>query len=154
MPFLIDLPTPDLSERFARQLATCLISPLVVTFRGDIGAGKTTIIRAMLRALGILSAIKSPTFSLVETYQTHSFKIHHIDLYRISDESELEYVGFRDYFSQEAICCIEWPERVANWVDWVDLDCSLSLKGDGRTLQCTALSSKGSTILTCLKGLL
>lgn len=147
----IDLATECSSAQFATQFAAYLTQPLIMTFRGNIGAGKTTLIRAMLRALGVTSAIKSPTFSLVESYQTKSFQIHHFDLYRIGDESELEYIGFRDYFSQDAVCCIEWPERIANGVGGVDLDFSLSLKGNGRTLQITAFSSKGDLIVTNLK---
>lgn len=150
----VNLPNQCSSEQFAIHLAACLTKPLLITFRGEIGAGKTTLIRAMLRALGVTSAIKSPTFSLVESYQTEYFQIHHFDLYRICDESELEYIGFRDYFSHDTICCIEWPERIANGIDCVDLDFSLSLKGDGRVLQGIALSLKGDSILASLKSYL
>ncbi len=148
--FVIDLPTSSASVLFATRLAACLTSPLIITFRGEIGAGKTTLIRAMLRALGVTSAIKSPTFSLVESYQTARFDVHHFDLYRISDESELEYIGFRDYFSGDAVCCIEWPERVSSGIGKVDVEFSLKIKGNGREAQGHALSDKGVTILTKL----
>jgi tRNA threonylcarbamoyladenosine biosynthesis protein TsaE len=136
----------------AARLASCLISPLVLTFNGDIGAGKTTLIRAMLRSLGVTSAIKSPTFSLVESYQTSNFHIHHFDLYRIHDETELEYVGFRDYFEDNAICCIEWPDRAKSYRSMADIDFTLDLKGNGREMQIQALSSVGQTVLSCLAG--
>ena len=145
--FVIDLPTSSASALFAARLAACLTSPLIITFRGEIGAGKTTLIRAMLRALNVASAIKSPTFSLVESYQTARFHVHHFDLYRISDDSELEYIGFRDYFSDDAVCCIEWPERVSNGIGRVDVEFSLSMKGCGREVHGHALSKEGVAIL-------
>ena len=123
-----------------------------VIIMGQNGAGKTTLIRAMLRALGVDSAIKSPTFSLVESYQVRHLHIHHFDLYRIQDESELEYIGFRDYFSKDAICCIEWPERVPSCIEHADVGFSLNMKGTGREMQVRALSSAGTSMLSCLWG--
>ena len=112
-----------------------LKAPLVFTFSGEIGAGKTTIIRAMLRSLGVTSSIKSPTFSLVESYACNNLHIHHFDLYRIHHEDELDYLGFRDYFSQHSICCIEWPEHAGNALPIVDIRFNLSIKGAGREVQ-------------------
>ena len=149
---MIDLPTQLASEQFAARIAACLISPLTLTFSGEIGAGKTTLIRAMLRSLGVTSVIKSPTFSLVESYQISHLQIHHFDLYRICDESELEYIGFRDYFSHDAVCCIEWPERVLSCLTHADVGFSLSLKNTGREVQAQAFSSKGGCMLSCLMG--
>lgn len=148
----IELPTERASEDLAARLASCLVSPLVLTFSGEIGAGKTTLIRAMLRNLGVTSAIKSPTFSLVESYQTKHLHIHHFDLYRVHDESELDYIGFRDYFSDDAICCIEWPERVVTCQGLADVALSLILKDAGREMQACALSAKGASMLSCLFG--
>ncbi len=146
------LPTEQASQNFADQLAEKLTAPLVMTFSGEIGAGKTTLIRAMLRSLGITSAIKSPTFSLVESYSCRAMDIHHFDLYRIHDVSELEFIGFRDYFSPNAICCIEWPERLVNYFEQIDLAFSLSLKGTGRALEGRALSAAGAAILLSVAG--
>lgn len=148
----INLPTQNESEKVAARLANCLAPPLVLTFRGEIGAGKTTIIRAMLRTLGINSAIKSPTFSLVESYSSQQLQIHHFDLYRIHDEAELEYIGFRDYFSHNTICCIEWPERVAHGLDCADIDFNLTLKGAGREMKISALTAAGVAVLSCIAG--
>lgn len=150
MQAVIELPTERSSEIFASRLALCLVSPLVLTFKGDIGAGKTTIIRAMLRHLGVSSAIKSPTFSLVESYNIANFYIHHFDLYRIHDEAELEYFGFRDYLGDNTICCIEWPERAKNYQSLADIEFNLNLKKDGREMQIFALSSVGETIVSRL----
>ena len=148
----IDLPTERASEEVAARLAACLVSPLVITFSGEIGAGKTTLIRAMLRCLGVTTAIKSPTFTLIETYQTSHLQIHHVDLYRVHDESELDYIGFRDYFSDDAVCCIEWPERGGSCLGNPDVEFSLSLKGVGRELHACAHSPAGASMLSCFLG--
>ncbi|KTD14456.1 tRNA (adenosine(37)-N6)-threonylcarbamoyltransferase complex ATPase subunit type 1 TsaE [Legionella israelensis] len=146
------LSNEDSSRTFGKKLANCLLPSAVLAFSGELGAGKTTIIRAMLRALGVASAIKSPTFSLVESYQCQSLQIHHFDLYRIQDEEELEYIGFREYFSEDAICCIEWPEKASNLFIHTDLQFDLKIKETGREMRIKALSVLGERILTCLTG--
>ncbi len=146
----LDLPTESSSAAFAARLATCLVSPLVMTFSGEIGSGKTTFIRAMLRALGVKSAIKSPTFSLIESYQCQRLQIHHFDLYRIHDETELEFIGFRDYFLTNAICCIEWPEHASHSLTCVDINFAFMVSGSGRLLTVRAATSTGERILSCL----
>lgn len=136
-------------EKLAKQFASCLKAPAVLTFRGEIGTGKTTFIRALLRAQGIDTAIKSPTFSLVETYQCQDLQIHHFDLYRIQDEVELEYIGFRDYFDDSSIFCVEWPEKAPNSLLKVDLQFTLLLSDEGsRKMQISALTDLGETILS------
>lgn len=149
---VINLPDEQASAMFANQLAKHLSAPLVMTFTGEIGAGKTTLIRAMLRSLGIASAIKSPTFSLVESYHTNHLSIHHFDLYRIQDEGELDYIGFRDYFETNAVCCIEWPERAKSTLKEVDIDFSLAVDGVGRTMTVQAYSSIGINMLSHILG--
>ncbi|MGL5743399.1 MAG: tRNA (adenosine(37)-N6)-threonylcarbamoyltransferase complex ATPase subunit type 1 TsaE [Legionella sp.] len=148
----LNLPDEKASAHFAVRLAACLNPSLVMSFSGDLGAGKTTIIRAMLRHLGVQSAIKSPTFSLVESYSCHSLLIHHFDLYRIHHEEELEYLGFRDYFTQESICCIEWAENAGKALPNVDIRFKLSITGAGREMHIVALSVAGKRILALLAG--
>lgn len=149
---IVNLPTEQASVAIAQQVAACLKSPAILTFSGEIGAGKTTFIRAMLRALGVRSNIKSPTFSLVESYQSLYLPIHHFDLYRIHDESELDYIGFRDYFKHNAICCIEWPEQAPRYLAKPDVRFAFTIKGEGREMQAQAFSELGDEILSCLAG--
>jgi len=148
----LDLIDEKASEQLAAQLALCLSPSLVVALSGEIGAGKTTIIRAMLRKLGVESAIKSPTFSLVESYYCNNLQIHHFDLYRIHHEDELEYLGFRDYFTNQSICFIEWAEHAGNALPQVDIRFNLSINGAGREMQMSASSVAGKRILACLAG--
>lgn len=148
---LFDLLDEHRSQVFAQTLAACLLPGIIVAFRGDLGAGKTTIIRAMLRALGIHTPIKSPTYSLVESYDCDHLSLHHFDLYRIEDEHELDYLGFRDYFDKNSVCCIEWPEKAGTALKEVDLSIALTMKGSGRELRMEALTAAGNGILACLK---
>ena len=146
----VNLVDESASVKLAAVLAGALVTPLVLTFSGDIGAGKTTFIRAMLRALGVKTAIKSPTFSLVESYSCGEWLINHFDLYRIHDETELEYIGFRDYFLNNAVCCIEWPERAMQSLGFVDLNFKFAINGGGRLLSLQASSSAGELLLSYL----
>lgn len=149
---ILNLPDEKASECFATKLVPYLNPPLIITFSGDLGAGKTTIVRAMLKCLGVTSAIKSPTFSLVESYLCQQKQIHHFDLYRIHHEDELEYLGFRDYFTHESICCIEWAENAGKTLPKVDIRFKLIIKGAGRELHIAAFSDVGQRILAYLTG--
>lgn len=138
------------TKQLASQFARCLSAPLVITLSGEIGAGKTTFVRALLRALHVKEPVKSPTFSLVETYVlpdmgNHIF--HHFDLYRIDTVDELEYIGFRDYFSKNSICCIEWPERAPSCLGPVDVHLLFELYGSGRQATFKAQSETGRLLL-------
>lgn len=148
----VDLPNDKASELFASRLAFCLSPAVTLAFNGDLGTGKTTIIRAMLRQLGVDSSIKSPTFSLVETYHCSKAQINHFDLYRIAHEEELDYLGFRDYFANSNINCIEWADHAGKALPKIDIQFNLSIKGAGREMQIRALTAAGKKILTCLAG--
>jgi len=121
--------------------------PCLIYLSGHLGAGKTTFARAFLRALGISGAIKSPTFSLVETYDIGEYTVNHFDLYRLSSPEELEFIGFRDYLHQDAICLIEWPERGATLLPEADLICQFTILPQGRELKLKANTSRGFDIV-------
>lgn len=145
-----DLNNENETEAVGQVLAQCLVFPMVFTFSGSLGAGKTTLIRACLRALHITGPIKSPTFSIVESYVLpNEYHVHHFDLYRIEDESELELIGIRDYFESLSFCCIEWPERAPNLLAHLDVSFILTTPSmDSRRLDITAHSSRGSQFLS------
>jgi tRNA threonylcarbamoyladenosine biosynthesis protein TsaE len=118
---------------------------------GNLGSGKTTIVRGFLRALGYDQAIKSPTYTLVESYDIahdqYVIPIHHFDLYRVVAAEELELIGMRDYFSKNAICLVEWPEKAGDYLLPPDLFCQISLKDTGRLVDMRSDSPNGKKLL-------
>lgn len=143
----ITLPDESATVALAKQLATVCDAPLHVYFQGDIGAGKTTFIRALLQSLGIHESIRSPTYTLVEHYQTEQNDIYHFDLYRLNDPEELEYLGWRDFFAAPAWCLVEWPERGAHWLPPPDVYCLLEFKSTGRVVHVTSGSAVGARVM-------
>lgn len=113
-------------------LAASLKPPAVMYLEGDLGAGKTTLARGLLRGLGHVGSVKSPTYTLVEPYELEQFPVYHCDLYRLGDPEELEYLGMRDYSSREGVLVIEWPERGAHRLPAADIRVCLRPSGEGR----------------------
>jgi tRNA threonylcarbamoyladenosine biosynthesis protein TsaE len=121
---------------------------LIVALAGDLGAGKTSVVRAMLRALGVTGAVKSPTFTLVEPYVVSSLNFYHFDFYRLADPEEFSFAGFRDMFGPASVCLIEWPDRAAGHVPAADLRIALRVADEGRHAGVTAATELGAA---CLK---
>lgn len=127
----------------AAQLAPRLRGGGVIHLAGELGAGKTTFARALLRALGVGERVKSPTYSLVESYRVGDLDIHHLDLYRIADAGELEWLGLPDLATATAVIVVEWPERGAGALPPPDLALELRHAGARRELLLTARSRRG-----------
>lgn len=125
----------DATERFGAQLFARLPQKALIFLRGDLGAGKTTFVRGLLRAAGVTGAIKSPTYALVEEYEVGERKFFHFDLYRLAEPDELEWIGIDDYLGQNALCFIEWAEKGAGILPLADIVISLSQKEGGRLLK-------------------
>ncbi|HLR78506.1 MAG TPA: tRNA (adenosine(37)-N6)-threonylcarbamoyltransferase complex ATPase subunit type 1 TsaE, partial [Burkholderiaceae bacterium] len=121
-----------------------------IHLRGDLGAGKTTFARALLRAAGIKGRIKSPSYALLESYNLSSLYFYHLDFYRFSDSLEWVDAGFRDILQDDNIVLIEWPERAGKLLPAPDLDIQLHYMGSGRQAVLTAHSEKGRTWLRTL----
>jgi tRNA threonylcarbamoyladenosine biosynthesis protein TsaE len=128
------LDSTEATEKFGAELFRTLPSKNLIFLQGDLGAGKTTLVRGFLRAAGYNGVVKSPTYTLVEEYNVADRKIFHFDLYRIVDPEELEWMGIRDYFAQDCICFIEWPDLGKGFLAKPDRVISLEVEGMGRLL--------------------
>ena len=133
-------------------IGACLRAGMTVFLDGQLGAGKTTLTRGILQALGYSGAVKSPTYTLVEPYEELLTTIYHFDLYRLGDPEELEYMGIREYFDSDSICLVEWPERGLEYLPEPDVILALIPKKDGlgavgRQLTITTVTAQGDSVL-------
>ena len=135
------LPDTDATEALGQALARTRPPVAVVHLRGDLGAGKSTLARALLRALGVAGAIRSPTYTLVERYPVEGGEAWHLDLYRIGDAGELEFLGLDE--GAAVLWLVEWPERGGAALLPADLQVDLSVEGNGRAARLVAASPQG-----------
>jgi tRNA threonylcarbamoyladenosine biosynthesis protein TsaE len=145
------LPDEAATLALGAELAPALAPGMVVWLSGDLGAGKTTLTRGLLRAFHYTGRVKSPTFTLVEHYPFSSFNLYHFDLYRFADPEEWEDAGFRDYFNERAICLVEWPERAAGCVPGADLRVRLDIDGEQRVARLSAATEVGEECMRRLR---
>jgi len=152
----LDLVLKDLhgTQELARKLAQCcsnLESSCVIYLIGDLGAGKTTLAQNFIGYFGF-DKVKSPTYTLVESYQNESIDIHHFDCYRLSDPEELEYIGIREYLRPNSLQLIEWPELGKGAIAHSDISINISGGGETRTINITSQTKTGKLILKCAIG--
>lgn len=126
-------------------------SSITLYLSGDLGAGKTTLVRAFLRGLGFQGKVKSPSYTLLESYSFDGHLVYHFDFYRVQHPSELEFIGLQEYFDQAAICLVEWPEQALNWLPPADIFVRIEIQEQQRRMELEAASQVGHTILEQLK---
>ena len=151
MTAMIELFLPDAAatDQLGAALAATRPTPAVVHLHGDLGAGKSTLARALLRSLGVTGAIRSPTYTLVEPYALASGgQALHLDLYRIGNPGELEFLGLDP--AEARLCLVEWPERGQGALPPADLDIALAVEGDGRRCRLEARSPAGRQWLAAI----
>ena len=148
----LDLKLPDAraTEALGARLAGGAAPGRVLHLSGDLGAGKTTVVRGLLRALGHAGRVRSPTYTLVEPYMLSSLHLYHFDFYRLESRSEWVQAGVREYFNAQSMCVVEWPERVGDLLSSPDLSVKLEFEAQGRRALVQSCGAAGEAWLRCL----
>ena len=133
-------------QRLAAEFARALQPPIVLFLRGDLGAGKTTFARAYIHALGYEGYVKSPSYGLLETYRVDQQSVLHLDLYRIEDPEELEFLAIRDQFDDSTVLLVEWPDRGRALLPAPDLVLDFGESDATRFIFCTACTEHGADL--------
>lgn len=145
---IIELPDEAATQAWGAALAAGIQPGLTIYLEGDLGAGKTTLSRALIRALGHAGPVKSPTYALVEVYVISSLYLYHFDFYRFESPEEFLDAGFDEYFNAASVCLVEWPDRAAGCLPAADLRLCLRHAGDaGRRLEAVAFTERGQACL-------
>lgn len=147
--------SPEATRELGAKLGRALLAerrarPIVIALNGDLGAGKTTFVSGLLHGLGQRGAVKSPTYTLIETYELRGRQFHHLDLYRLNDATELEALGFRDLLQPDAVVLIEWAERAAEVCAAADVCVGITyVSGDDheRQFALTTASETGAALV-------
>lgn len=135
IPEPIKVVTEEEMVKLGATLAATLTKPCVITLSGDLGTGKSVLARAIIRALGHKGAVKSPTYTLVETYNPHGWRIAHLDLYRLNDPEELQYLAFDDIVANNDLILIEWPDKGAGLLPKTTHAITIEYQGRGRSVK-------------------
>jgi tRNA threonylcarbamoyladenosine biosynthesis protein TsaE len=143
-------PDPDAQAAFGAVLAAVCPVGCIVHLHGDLGAGKTTLVRGFLRGRGHDGPVRSPTYTLIEPYELADGAVYHLDLYRLGDPEELEYLGLRDLLGGEVTLLIEWPERGEGWLPSPDLVIDIAHLEAGRDITVSGLSAAGREVCASL----
>jgi len=138
------------TEALGGAVAVCVVPGLVIFLEGDLGAGKTTLVRGLLRALGDSGPVKSPTYTLVELHAISGLDLYHFDFYRFNEPEEFLDAGLEECFDKRHVCLVEWPQRAAAYLPAADLLIRLEISGEGRSATISALGEGGRQ---CLKRL-
>jgi tRNA threonylcarbamoyladenosine biosynthesis protein TsaE len=146
----LHLPNEAATIAFATRFAHTLQLGLVIYLRGNLGAGKTTLVRALLQALGYTGRVKSPTYTLVEQYAVAGLNLSHFDLYRFRDADEWDSAGFRDEFDGRNVCLVEWPEQASDLLPMADIILTFNIIQNERELSIHANTDAGQTCLNAL----
>ena len=150
--FLIHIANDQAMRDFGARLARVAPARGVIYLTGELGAGKTTLVRGFLQGLGYGGAVKSPTYTLVEHYHIADREFYHLDLYRLADPEELEFLGLRDWLEGEALLLIEWPAMAEGVAPDADLEIVIEYSGSGRDVTLRAVSALGRQMLDRLQG--
>ena len=146
----INLPDSEATERLGAALAASVAPGRVLHLRGELGSGKTTLVRGLLHELGYPGRVKSPTYTLVEPYELSSLHFYHFDFYRLRDEQEWLSSGFREYFNPHSACAVEWPERAGRTLPAPDVEVRLEHTGETRRARLRACTPAGEAWLSSL----
>ena len=145
------LTTTEDTQKLGDRLAAHISTLQFITLSGELGSGKTTLVRALLRASGFTGTVKSPTYTLVEIYPLPQKTIYHFDLYRIHDPEELHFMGIDDYFINVSLCLVEWPEQAGHLLPIADLNVQLDYAGDARMIHIRANTPAGWQVVDAFK---
>ncbi|WP_332068215.1 tRNA (adenosine(37)-N6)-threonylcarbamoyltransferase complex ATPase subunit type 1 TsaE [Denitratisoma oestradiolicum] len=146
----LELPDENATLNLGGALARVLVPGLLIRLDGDLGAGKTTLVRGMLQSLGYKGRVKSPTYTLVEVHAVSGLNLYHFDFYRFNQAEEFLDAGLDEYFAGTGVCLVEWPDKAGHYLPAADLRIGLEVVGEGRHAFISAISERGRSCLTDL----
>lgn len=144
---ILTIHTEKEMQKLAKKIALSAKPGLIIFLKGELGVGKTTFVRGFLHALGYKKLVKSPSYTLVEPYEINGHTIYHLDLYRLMNAEELEWLGVRDYFDKQSICLIEWPEKGNHFLPVADIEIHIEMTDSNRKVTIQANSKQGKLLI-------